>query len=116
MGISRGTFYDWIKKFPDISDAIKKGKEVVDYEVQQTLFKSALGYKTKETRTETYADGGSKTIIIERDVPPNVTAQIFWLSNRRPDKWRRKPEPVPDTTALKAAREILEGVPDGLDG
>lgn len=116
MGVSRGTFYDWIKKFPDISDAIKKGKEVVDYEVQQTLFKSALGYKTKETRTETYEDGGSKTIIIERDVPPNVTAQIFWLSNRRPDKWRRKPEPVPDTTALEAAREILEGVPDGLDG
>ena len=116
MGISRGTFYEWIKRFDDISEAIKKGKEVVDYEVQQTLLKSALGYRTKETRIETDEDGKTKTIIIERDVPPNVTAQIFWLSNRRPDKWRRKPEPVPDTTALDAAREILEGVPDGLDG
>ena len=116
MGISRQTFYDWIKRFPDISDAIKKGKEVVDYEVQQTLLKCALGYRTTEQRIEKDEDGKKKVVIVSKDVPPNVTALIFWLCNRVPEKWRRKPQPVPDTTVLDAAREILEGVPDAIDG
>lgn len=62
--INRQTLYDWKKKYPDISDTLKKGKEVVDYQVENALLKSAL-------------DG-------------NTTAQIFWLKNRKPDKWREK--------------------------
>ena len=64
-GITASTLYDWKKRFPDISKALKKGKEVVDYQVENALLQSAL-------------DG-------------NTTAQIFWLKNRRPDKWREKP-------------------------
>lgn len=65
IGISPSTLYDWKAKYSEISEALKKSKEVVDYEVENALLKAAM-------------DG-------------NVTAQIFWLKNRKPDRWREKP-------------------------
>ncbi len=62
--MSRSTLCLWKEKHSDISDALKKGKEVVDYEVENALLKSAL-------------EG-------------NVTAQIFWLKNRKPVVWKDK--------------------------
>lgn len=43
IGIVESTLYDWKNKFPDISESLKKGKEVVDYEVENALLKKALG-------------------------------------------------------------------------
>lgn len=64
MGIYVSTIYEWKKKYKEIDEALKKGKEVADYQVENALFKRAI-------------DG-------------DTTAQIFWLKNRRPDKWRDK--------------------------
>ena len=64
IGIATSTLYDWKKKHLEISEALKKGKEVVDIEVENALLKSAL-------------EG-------------NITAQIFWLKNRKPNRWREK--------------------------
>lgn len=89
IGINRTTLYDWKKKFSDISNALKKGKEVVDYQVENALLDKALGGDT--------------------------TAQIFWLKNRRPDKWRDKPEAPGDSDALKKARALLEGIDSAID-
>lgn len=75
MGISYSTLKEWKNKYSAISATLKKGKEVVDYEVENALLKSALG--------------------------GNTTAQIFWLKNRRPDKWRDKP-PIDDSNATEA--------------
>ena len=44
IGISKQTFYDWKKKYIDFSDSLKRGKEVVDREVENALLKRALGY------------------------------------------------------------------------
>ena len=49
IGIRRPTLYDWKKSHPDISDALKKGKEVVDREVENALLKRAVGMKTQST-------------------------------------------------------------------
>lgn len=94
IGISRDTLYAWKKKYPDFSDALKRGKEVVDIEVENALLKRALGYEYEEvTRKMTYAPDGEPTglavtkIVTKRE-RPDVTAQIFWLKNRRPDLWR----------------------------
>ena len=65
-GISTATLYNWKNKHIEIFEALKKGKEVVDYQVENALLKKALVGDT--------------------------TAQIFWLKNRRPDKWRDKQE------------------------
>ena len=96
MGISRSTLNEWKKKFPDISDTLKKGKEVVDVEVENALLKRALGYSTTEVTRERALNpetGKVELVVtkaVTKEVPPDTTAQIFWLKNRRPDLWRDK--------------------------
>ena len=66
LGISKVTFYKYKASCSELNELLKKSKEVVDYEVENALYKSAIG--------------------------GNVSAMIFWLKNRRPDKWRDKRE------------------------
>lgn len=82
IGISEQTLNVWKKSYPSLSESLKKGKEVVDYEVQNALYKNA----------------------IEGD----TTAQIFWLKNRQPDKWRNKVE-----TNQKEQNRLLKARADG---
>ena len=116
MGISRDTLYAWKNKYPDISDALKRGKEVVDIQVENALLKRALGYDYQEERVEVSEDKGRKVVQTIKHVPADTTAGIFWLKNRRPDKWRDKPEPEADVDSLNRARELLEEIPDAIDG
>ena len=94
MGIGARTLYDWKLKYPQISQALKKGKEVVDIQVENALLKRALGYDFQEERVERSDKDGVKVVQTIKHVPGDTTAQIFWLKNRRPDRWRDKPEPV----------------------
>ena len=50
IGITAATLYDWKNKYPEISEALKRGKEVVDIEVENALLKRALGYDYTEER------------------------------------------------------------------
>ncbi|SDF61511.1 transposase [Sporomusa acidovorans] len=96
MGISRETLNQWKHKHPDISDALKKGKEVVDIQVENALLKRALGYEfTEVTKERVYNDTTKKfefkvTKKVVKEVQPDTTAQIFWLKNRKPADWRDK--------------------------
>lgn len=92
-GVSRSTLSLWKASFSDISDALKKGKEVVDAQVENALLQRALGYDVEETREECSDKDGTKTVTTHRHVPGDTTAQIFWLKNRRPEKWRDRREP-----------------------
>ncbi len=94
MGISASTLYAWKEKFQEISEALKKGKDVADREVENALFRSALGYEAVEEVEERVVDektGEAKLVVTKRTnkhIPANTTAQIFWLKNRKPDMWR----------------------------
>ena len=88
MGIGVSTLYEWLNKHIEIVEALKVSKEVVDDQVEDTLLKRALGYMSTETRTETYKDGSIKVITTTKEILPDVTAQIFWLKNRRREQWR----------------------------
>ena len=90
IGITATTLYEWKNRFPEISEALKRGKEVVDLQVENALLKRALGYEYMEERVEISDKDGRKVIQTTKTVPPDTTAQIFWLKNRRPDKWREK--------------------------
>lgn len=102
MGISRSTLNDWKKKYPDILNTLKKGKEVADRNVENALYESAIGkkYKVKKpikVKEVQYRDGKRVKEVEhieyaeeEMVIPPNTTAQIFWLKNRKPDVWRDK--------------------------
>lgn len=90
MGICRDTLIEWKKKYSDISDTLKRGKEVVDRQVENALLKRALGYKYTETTKERIDGSLVVTKEVEKEVVPDTTAQIFWLKNRKPDVWRDK--------------------------
>jgi hypothetical protein len=104
MGVAESTLRNWKNIFPEIAEALRKGKEVVDREVENALFKSALGFMQKvkkpvRIREVEYDPKSGKKIResekwaqVEEEVyiPPQVTAQIFWLKNRKPDQWREK--------------------------
>jgi len=96
LGISIPTYYDYQKKYVKFFEAIKKGKAPVDFEVEKKLLTRAMGYEYKETHTESYTDATGKPItkvkVIKRSMPPDVTAQIFWLKNRAPARWSDRHE------------------------
>lgn len=95
MGVAASTLREWKKKYSAISAALKRGKEVVDIEVENTLLKRALGYEYTEERVESGKDGAKKfikTVQVTKHVSPDTTALIFWLKNRKPKEWRDKPE------------------------
>lgn len=86
MGVHINTLLKWLKKYPALKDLMTRTKEVVDYEVEAALYKAAVGQNIKILRTN--QDG--KTYECYEYIPPNVTAQIFWLKNRMPKYWRDK--------------------------
>ena len=88
MGIHPSTLYDYKKKYPELSESLKKGKEVIDREVENALLKRALGYEY----TEVTKEGGIVTKEVTKEVKADTTAQIFWLKNRKPKEWRDKQE------------------------
>lgn len=109
MNISCSTFYKYKDKYVEISEALKKNKEVADYEVENSLFKRALGYDTPvlkhmKVKHVEYNDEGYKSCEYEEiveihdiiHVPADITAQIFWLKNRQPGKWREKQKELND--------------------
>ena len=94
--IGKTTLYKYIDEHSELSERLKKGKEVVDYKVENALLKRALGYEYTEEKVEVeQASSGAvisrKVIQTVKQVVPDTTAQIFWLKNRKPDKWRDKP-------------------------
>lgn len=117
MGCGVRTLYDWKERFPQISQALKKGKEIVDIQVENALLKRALGYEYMEERVEISEKDGRKVIQTTKTVPPDTTAQIFWLKNRRPDQWRDKPvegAPEVNQTEDDALTESLKELARGL--
>ena len=90
MGISKKTLYEWCNRFSDLSNALKKSKEIVDREVENALLKRALGYRYEEKTQEIDEKGRKKLKVVQKEVLPDVTAQIYWLNNRKPADWRNK--------------------------
>jgi len=104
LNIAYSTFNVYKEKYPEFSEALKRTKEVADREVENSLFKRAMGYEYTETTYERIEnmvvepDGsikmepGTKIKTVIKQVAPDVTAQIFWLKNRKPAEWRDKRE------------------------
>lgn len=94
IGVNPTTFCKWVMRYPPIKEALKKGKAPVDLAVENALLKRALGYDYEEVTTEMTAGGIPRVRKYTKHMPPDTTAQIFWLKNRRPDRWRDKVEQV----------------------
>jgi hypothetical protein len=93
MGICTSTFYAWKNKYPEISEALKEGKDVADRKVENALYKRACGFEYEEVTTERDEINGKMiTKRVTKFYPPDPTSMIFWLKNRKPDEWRDKRE------------------------
>lgn len=96
IGITQTTLYEWQKRFPELSEALKKGKEVVDREVENALLKRAMGYEYTEVTQEPVKNKDTGEVQmrvtkrVTKQIVPDVTAQIFWLKNRKPEEFRDK--------------------------
>lgn len=123
MNINVTTFQKWkasIKSDDDekskIFKALKKGRAVADYEVENALFKSACGFYVEEEVQERDPDTGLMFVTkrTKKFVPPNSTSQIFWLKNRKPAEWRDKREHViEDDESTSAGIIIIPAVQEG---
>ena len=96
MHIAISTINEWCHAHTDFSIALKRGREEPDSKVERTLYRMAIGFEYDAEKPMTVGTGmGESEIQIDKyreRVLPNVTAQIFWLKNRRPDRWRDKQE------------------------
>lgn len=114
IGIAENTFCAWKNKHSEILEALKKGKAPVDIEVENALLKRALGYEYEEVTTEKreLPDGKIEKHIkkVTKAVIPDTTAQIFWLKNRRPDKWRDKQ--IIENQGDGMLADLIEGLKD----
>ena len=96
IGISEKTLYEWIEKYPQFGEALKKNKEIADYIVENALFKKATGYEYKEKIAEIIRDPRTGEILkqhireVTKHQPPDTLAIIFFLKNRKPKEWRDK--------------------------
>ena len=122
MGVTAACLYKWQNQFVELVEALKRGKAPVDDEVECALLKRARGgFTIKETRIERWkdADGIMRDHMIEttKEVPPDTTAQIFWLKNRRPDLWRdRRVEDVNiSASSMKALNEAFDALKDDAE-
>lgn len=88
----------------EFRESLKKEKDIVDREVENALLKKSLGFKeivkkAIKVKNIDYKDGKrlketEEVVLVDEETyyPPDTTAQIFWLKNRKPEQWRDKRE------------------------
>jgi hypothetical protein len=115
LGVRRSTLHNWRVRFPEIAEALSKGKDSADREVENALFKSALGYEYDEKTYELDRKTGEIVLVktVTKRVPPNPTSGIFWMKNRKPDEWRDK-QLVDIASDVELNVRIDDGAGDGV--
>lgn len=92
IGIAVSTLNNWKNKYVELMESLKKGKEVIDRQVENALLKRALGYTGTLNKVKVLNDGTLVPYNEDVTYQGDTTAQIFWLKNRKPKEWRDKQE------------------------
>lgn len=93
FGVVERTVSNWKAAHPKFLQALKTGKAEADERVERSLYHKAIGYTFSSEKI--FMPAGAKKPVraaTVEHVPPDTTACIFWLKNRRPDEWRDKRE------------------------
>lgn len=104
LGIGRSTLCRYAKKYGELGNALARAHEVADEVVENCLYKKCTGYtvqlrKMFKVKNAVYENGkkiAEKEELVagidEVHVPADTNAQIFWLTNRKSESWKRQPE------------------------
>lgn len=112
------TIHRWKGEFEEFCHSLRSGKEVSDERVERSLFARANGYEHDEVDIRVVS-GEIVQTPIRKYYPPDTTAAIFWLKNRRPDLWRDKVEQTitgPNGGPVQVQRIELVPLEDGSAG
>lgn len=121
FGVSRTAITRWKGAYPAFRAALNAGKAMADGQVADKLYRRAMGYSHRAVKIFADAKTGAEHVVTYTErYPPDTTACIFWLKNRRPAQWRdRQDDPVADPQqTARAVREALRkmAAADGTDG
>jgi hypothetical protein len=87
--VCEATLNRWKGDFPELCASLKIGKAESDDRVERSLYHRALGYKHDAVKIF-QVNGVPLEVPYVEHFPPDTTAAIFWLKNRRPEQWRDK--------------------------
>jgi len=94
LGIAVSTFCVWKNKYPELTEALKKGKEPANADLKMAMMKTATGYYVEEEQTVTVLDVETREpksfrkTTTKKYIPPSATMQIFLAKNRMPEQFR----------------------------
>lgn len=107
FGVSESTLNLWKKKHKEFSESLKRGKEISDLEVANSLYNRAKGYEQDTVKVFQF-QGEPIIVPVKEKIAPDTTAAIFWLKNRRPKEWRDKKEIDANVTVTKNLEEWFD--------
>lgn len=102
FGVDARTLYRWKAEREEFCQSIKVAKEVADTRVERSLFAKANGYEHDDVHVSNF-QGAVTLTPIRKYYPPDSTAAIFWLKNRKPEQWRDKHDLVHSGSVTIAA-------------
>lgn len=109
FGVTDRTIYRWKAAHPEFSQALKSGKDLADERVERSLYHKAVGYTYETEKVFQYQGEIVRTRVVEH-VPPDTTAAIFWLKNRRAHAWRDRAEVVHRHAVEQMSDDDLERI------
>lgn len=119
FGVAESTINKWKLDHPEFSESIKKGKEIADMEIANSLFERAKGAKVKKKQAiklkrveynmgrRVLEEERIEIVDVEEELPPDTTSAIFWLKNRNPDQWRDKQQHE-HTMEIKSLSDLMD--------
>lgn len=87
------TVYNWKHTHPAFFQALKVGKDALDDRVERSLYQRAVGYSFNSEKVFHNKGEIIRASTVEH-VPPDPSAALLWLKNRRGESWRDKQDLV----------------------
>jgi hypothetical protein len=113
FNVSVATISNWKNAHPEFLESLKGGKHEYDYRIERSLAERAMGYSCREDKIFNNGKDVDPTVVeTTKNYPPDTTACIYWLNNRKPDQWRGRPEDK--STGAEDLAEALSKLADKL--
>jgi hypothetical protein len=109
--VNEATLNRWKLSNAEFCASLNMGKVAPDNRVEQSLYRRAVGYSFDSEKLFSFQGSVTRADVVEH-VPPDVTACIFWLKNRRPEQWRDKPEGGSADDIAEAIGKLINAMPN----